>query len=320
MVINFEQYQWLQQVYQRLIQQQLGERPSHALLITGIEGLGKSLLIKEVIARIFCNQSTDKYACGTCHSCAWLKAKHHPDLMFLEAEAANKAIRVDEIRALNDFLQLTPQLKQKIAWIDGAHNMNINAANSLLKTLEEPPGHAWIFLSTAHPERLPITIRSRTQIYNIATPSIEQAHTFLAPFIKDSNIANTLLYFSQYAPLLALKRFDEQGHILYRTMIDSFTNSLKNFINIKVFIDLMMANSEFSLDILSIYLHNIICLQLGITTEAIYPHNLHENKILFTKYSVTTLIKQYDELLLIKSRLSTQVRLDWQLESWVMKF
>lgn len=322
MSIKFEQYHWLQKPYKQLLHQQLGDRPLHALLITGVEGLGKSVLIRELIARIFCTQSVGDYACGQCHSCAWLKAKHHPDLMFIEPEAPNKAIKVDEIRALNDFLQLTPQMKQKIAWIDGAHNMNINAANSLLKTLEEPPGHAWIFLSSASPEKLPITIRSRTQIHVIATPSSEQAYTFLSPFIKDRNIANSLLYFSNYAPLLALKRFDEQWHIAYQAIIESFIVSLKDATNIKSFIELIMANNEFSLDILAMYLNDILRLKLGIEVEILsyFANRKHECEHLHAKHSTALLLQQYDELLAIKSRLTTQVRLDWQLESWMMKF
>lgn len=99
-------------------------------------------------------------ACDGCPSCEKINAMTHPDLVVIAPEKGE--IRVGEIRAVEEALSFKPfEGKRKVVIIDNADAMNPSAANAFLKTLEEPPDESLLILITAHPDRLPETIRSR---------------------------------------------------------------------------------------------------------------------------------------------------------------
>ena len=150
-----------QDVYRRHEQ---GKLP-HALLFTGMAGLGKKQFARFVAEALLCrNSSLDVGACGACDSCSQLVAGAHPELLVLSPEGAAMNIKVDSVRELVGWLQLSaPPKRYRVALIDSSDAMNRNAANSLLKTLEEPCERAVLLLATNRPGALPATIRSRCQ-------------------------------------------------------------------------------------------------------------------------------------------------------------
>jgi len=137
----------------------------HALLFTGMPGLGKKQFARFVAESLLCRASSATTgACGTCESCSQLTAGAHPELMVLNPEGAAMNIKVDSVRALVSWLQLSaPPGRYRAALIDSSDAMNRNAANSLLKTLEEPGERAVLLLATSRPGALPATVRSRCQ-------------------------------------------------------------------------------------------------------------------------------------------------------------
>jgi DNA polymerase-3 subunit delta' len=144
----------------RLLERSLASaRVPHAYLFTGIEGCGRERSARALVQVLFCREKT---ACGECPSCRKLQAGSHPDLHLLEADGA--FIKIDQIRELQRELSLKPyEAPRKGCIIRQAHRMNPSAANALLKTLEEPPGSAIIFLITDTASSLLPTIRSRCQ-------------------------------------------------------------------------------------------------------------------------------------------------------------
>jgi len=152
--------QW-QDVYRRHEQ---GKLP-HALLFAGVPGLGKKQFVRFVAESLLCRDcSPTTGACGVCNSCAQLTAGAHPEFTTLRPEGAAMNIKVDLVRELVNWLQLSAPPKQyRAALIDQADSMNRNAANSLLKTLEEPGERAVLILAADRPGSLPATIRSRCQ-------------------------------------------------------------------------------------------------------------------------------------------------------------
>jgi DNA polymerase-3 subunit delta' len=121
-----------------------------------------------------------------------LKAHSHPDLKIFSPEDKSKVIKIDEVRLLNQYIsQSSQQGGLKIALISPATALNRNAANALLKTLEEPAAHSLIILIAHQPATVLPTIRSRCQVVDFPLPSFEQSLQWLSQqSIHDSDPPN----------------------------------------------------------------------------------------------------------------------------------
>lgn len=194
---------WHTALWAQLNARRASGRLPHALLLHGVEGLGKADFAKRLGQALLCSQSDDSgLPCGMCHACQMFAAGTHPDFQWLEPEEKGKAIRVDAVRSLCRHLALKSQFgRHKVAVLVPADRMNIAAANALLKTLEEPSASTMLVLITARPAYLPATIRSRCQSLAFLTPDQETAMAWLqAKGVQDGE---TLLGIAQGAPLLA---------------------------------------------------------------------------------------------------------------------
>lgn len=172
-------YPWQQEQWQRLARAGAGGRLPHALLLAAPSGTGLSEFAVFWSRARLCRASGDTTPCGVCPSCEQLRAGTHPDLVRLAPEEDGKAIGVDAVRALIERLSLTAGAQGKIALIDPADSMTLPAANSLLKTLEEPPGGSIMVLVSCRPSRLPATVRSRCQKVAFGLPPRETALDWL---------------------------------------------------------------------------------------------------------------------------------------------
>lgn len=141
-----------------------GSRP-HALLFYGMGGIGKKMLALH-FAKTFLCKSADKKPCGICESCRLMDIENnsfaHPDFYLLTAEEAGKDIKIEQVKEMAKQAAFAPVLSEhKVCIIDDAWQMTAEAANSLLKLLEEPPP-GWLFiLITQQAERLLPTVLSR---------------------------------------------------------------------------------------------------------------------------------------------------------------
>jgi DNA polymerase-3 subunit delta' len=154
-------FSWQQQQWHQILGQFRANRLAHSTLVWGESGLGKVEFINSFSRLMLCQQPTAERACGSCKSCLLVKNNSHPDLQVLAPEAGSKEIKIDQVRAVTDFVNRTSHAGgAKIAIIDRAHRLNISSANALLKTLEEPSNNTYLFLITNLPGRLKPTIRS----------------------------------------------------------------------------------------------------------------------------------------------------------------
>ncbi len=193
---------WLAQPLRDALSRQRG----HALLIHGPQGIGQFELALSLAQAWLCESGQQTKPCGTCASCRLVQARSHPDLMVLlpdalresmgwstgtdgESDSEGKAskakpskeIKVEAVRAAVLFSQSTSSRGlAKVVLIHPAERVNPIAANTLLKTLEEPPGAARFVLSCGAPDALLPTIRSRCQAVPLALPDPELASTWLA--------------------------------------------------------------------------------------------------------------------------------------------
>ncbi len=197
-----ERYPWHGSLWS-VLSRQFDQLP-HALLLQGRPGLGKHDFAVQLAQALLCEQPQAGAACGKCHGCHLFSVGNHPDLSGIGLVEDAKSITVDQVRMLGDFLSLRPHTaKRKVVIISPADAMNLNAANSLLKLLEEPPIGSMLLLVTSHPARLPATIRSRCTrlLFKLPAPSVGQAWLQARPEIR--NDSAPLLNLAGGAPLLA---------------------------------------------------------------------------------------------------------------------
>jgi DNA polymerase III subunit delta' len=156
-----ERYPWHSKAWAALTRS--WERLPHAVLLHGPAGIGKRAFAWRFAHALLCSsRTTDGEACGACYSCGLYRAGTHPDLLSVGPAEDSAVITVDQVREVRDFLALRPHTaRHKLVLAAPAEAMNVNAANALLKVLEEPPAGGLLVLTTARPGQLPATIRSR---------------------------------------------------------------------------------------------------------------------------------------------------------------
>lgn len=145
---------------------------AHAYLLVGPSGSGKKLLAQWVALRLFCLSPVNSQPDLTCDECQRILSNNHPDLVV--AEPDGRQIKVDQIRHLKDeFSKSSVEGRQKVFIIEDAEKMTVNAANSLLKFIEEPGTDIYIFLLTTNKNAILPTIQSRTQVIELQPVSDE---------------------------------------------------------------------------------------------------------------------------------------------------
>ena len=155
-----------------------GKTP-HSYIFEGVQGCGRRKTALALIQALFCT-AVDDDACGVCPSCRKVAGGNHGDIHFIEPLPDKRDIAIDQLREIQRELALRPyEAPRKACIIEPADRMNVFAANSLLKTLEEPPGNAIIILLTENADMLLPTVRSRCQLIRFSSLSPENVRLLL---------------------------------------------------------------------------------------------------------------------------------------------
>jgi DNA polymerase-3 subunit delta' len=191
-------------------------RLPHAMLLQGPRGIGKLAFARALAQSLLCERSAaGGAACGQCTACGWFDGGHHPDyrpvepaaLAESESEDGDKkstVISVHQVRALADFVNMSSHRGGfKIVVIHPADALNANAANALLKVLEEPPALTLFMLVAHRPHQLPVTVRSRCRCIALKPPASGVAAAWLKG--RGANQPELALAVTGNAPLLALE-------------------------------------------------------------------------------------------------------------------
>ncbi len=324
---------WLNDARQQFAQQMLAGRQPHAILLSGPQGLGKLQLAREMAAALLClHPRTDKLgspdaplACGQCRSCQLFSGGAQPDFRYVsfipkdKSEELRTVIIVDQVRELIASMQLTNGLSpRKVALIYPAEAMNRNAANALLKTLEEPAGEVVLLLVSHDASRLSATIRSRCQAIYVRSPARPAALEWLQQFAAvDGPAAGLALQAAAGSPLQAASLL-EQGRV------DEFRLLLENLQRVSDDVEAVAPAYDqlFKLDPAELW--NWLALASAEKMRAFYGVGVaSELRAAANKVSAKGL-RHYADLHRLANRnrrlLSTPVRKDLLLRDWLIQW
>lgn len=215
-------YPWQQEIWHQLIDAR--QTLPHALLMQGRKGVGKLDFARSLAQGLLCEAPlVSGHGCGKCLACGWIAQGNHPDFRCMEPEAltessdagenkgkkASRQIRIEQVRELEGLVNLSAHRNgMRVVIIHPAEAMNPNAANALLKTLEEPPPNTLFILITHQPQYLLPTVRSRCRKVSFPVPPLEQSLSWL----RERGVTDPAPFLAQagYAPLAALEMVSDE--------------------------------------------------------------------------------------------------------------
>lgn len=238
---------WLSRAWQTVQAGLRENRLPHALIITGERGVGKRTWAESVAELLLCEQpvqatETSLGACGHCRQCELMRGSSHPDVQVYAPEKS-RMVKVDQVRALAAFAVASPQVaRRKVAIIDRADQLNINAANALLKTLEEPLADVTLLLLQESGRPVLPTIRSRCQTLTISVPEPDMARQWLANRVgqmeaegrPSPDMLEKALALSGNAPLLAIEYASGDFIALRDEAFDAFRQFMKGRVTVGI--------------------------------------------------------------------------------------
>ncbi|MGX9726526.1 MAG: DNA polymerase III subunit gamma/tau [Candidatus Electronema sp. VV] len=183
---NFAQVVGQQHIVRTLQNALLRNRVPHALIFSGVRGTGKTTLARIMAKALNCESGQPPEPCCACRSCKEIAAGSSVDLHEIDG-ASNRGIQ--EIRELKENIRFMPVMSRfKIIIIDEVHMLTTEAFNALLKTLEEPPAHVYFMFATTELHKVPVTILSRCQRYELKRVASKELAAHFARLAESEGI------------------------------------------------------------------------------------------------------------------------------------
>ncbi len=304
---------WHSEVWRRLEEYVRQDRLPHALLMSGPSGVGKRQLVRRLAHLLLCAR---RCACGECFACKLFSAETHPDWVII-APQPGKELTVDQIRTLIETLTLKPQYGSgRVVVVEASERMNLAAANSFLKTLEEPTPETVIVLLSELPNRLPATILSRCQHLKLPPPPVELAIAWLESqgFAKET--AELALAQSGGAPLAAQAWLKSDAPLKRSKFLKTWGELLKGRRDpIVLAQDWQEEPLELILAWMLALAADLVRLKLGVKTPLLNPDQALMLQDQAKRLNLTRLFKFWQDLLEARQALTTQLNRGLLLEN-----
>lgn len=173
--MRFDSFIGNQKIIERLRRKLREGRFPHGLVFSGPEGVGKRTCALMLAKALNCRNAQPGDFCDVCTSCRRIDSGVHPDVRLIAVEEDATQIKIAQVRQLLTILALQPlEGKNKVFIIDPAELVNAEAANALLKGLEEPPENTFFILITVNVHEMLITVRSRCQVYHFSPLTLDE--------------------------------------------------------------------------------------------------------------------------------------------------
>lgn len=300
------------------------ERINHAYLLLGKDGVGKRSLAFQFARALLCEEA-DNDSCDQCINCQKIDHYNHPDVKYIEiAEGANK-LKIDQIREIQKEISYKPyETDYKIYIIDDAEEMTPQAANSLLKTLEEPPSYAVIILLVEEINRLLPTVISRCQHIRLSNIPRKKIRQELLDEGIDNNRSELLARIARGSLGRALELNENDQFLEYRTNLYDFLKDLYKMDTVNIFgqaeeMQDLIKNNFPLFDLLSDWYRDIIIYKKGNQEEIInsdYRKGIKEQAEIYT---INELLKIIDLLQEYKGYIEKNVRKDLTIQVLLLK-
>ena len=323
--MDYELLPWHENCWNNLIGRKSSDQLPHALMFTGPTGTGKEKFADLFARSLLCRQpGMNGIACGACRACRLTEAETHPDVRWVRPPEEGKVIGGDQIREITRYLSLKAQYDgYKLVVISPADRMNINAANSLLKTLEEPPAGTLLILITEKPTSLPATVRSRCQKIPDISPPSDLALEWMKGRIDPKHDAAIVLALAGGAPLLALK-IAEDGWLEQRL---DLLGDLENVVNgqsdpVEIADKWLKFGIKESLYWIYSWLVDMVRMKMAVEVPIVGNPDVHQRlQAMADKQEVARLLWRLDRITdairLSDSQVNTQLLLEDILLGWV---
>ncbi|MDO6525524.1 DNA polymerase III subunit delta' [Motilimonas sp. 1_MG-2023] len=265
-------YPWLEALSQQLFTQADQGKLHHALLMSGIAGLGKHDLAKELAQRLLCAQPHHYGSCGVCHSCQLFLAGNHPDFHQIN-ETEKRLISIDTVRQLNKVVaERAQQGTAKVVVFDNAESFNESSANALLKTLEEPTDNSYFILLCESVGRLMPTITSRCQKILLHAPND------CLPWLTQQGYRDVpagLIQLYQGAPLAVLQALKQQNATEYEQIAVEFDQFIQGKSSSFQLADFISQDLDTRMNWFYYLLHDMQKVQVGVAKDKLIFSNYH---------------------------------------------
>ncbi len=294
-------------------------RISHAYLFSGQSGLGKKKLALEFAKAVFCSKK-ELDSCDSCISCRKVDHSNHPDLKIIARAEDKSAISIDQIRELKKEIAYKPyESERKIYIIEDADLMTKEAANSLLKTLEEPPEFATIILLAEDAGKLLPTIVSRCQEVKLTDVSAELIEDILLKKGLSHNKAEILSYLAEGSQGRAVKFAENESFFQERKNIYNFIANIEEKTTVEIFLAADQFNKLINNDfpffyLLSNWYRDIIMIKQNYEQGVKNIDYLDLLKKSTDKYTEKNIIDRLEYIELAKKYIESNVRKDLTLE------
>ena len=298
-------------------------RVAHAYIFSGPKGIGKEKMALEFAKALNC-QNSNIDACNQCTNCKRIEHDNHPAVQWLRSNGSS--IKIDQVRELQKGAQFKIQeAKLKIYIIENAERMTVQAANSLLKFLEEPKTPAVFMLLVENDHQLLSTVKSRCQL--ISFPPIDSKY-FLHLFDQEAYSEQDILLAAHIAEgveetknILDSVEFVQMKSLMLQWIKEIQSSSYQSLFTIN---DKIMKNDYIKeqlplfLDLLILWYRDILNIRANRFESLVFRDQIEENKKAALFISEQVLLNHIDEILQTKKRLKAHVQPQLALEQLVL--
>jgi DNA polymerase III subunit delta' len=308
--MTFDSFIGNRKIIERLRKKLREGRFPHALIFSGPAGVGKHLCALMIAKSLNCTNAGPGDFCNECTSCRKIDSGAHPDVMTISVEEDATRIKIAQIRHLLGLLDFQPlEGRNKVFIIDPADLMNEEAANALLKGLEEPPENSFFILITVNVHEMLLTVRSRSQIYNFTPLTLDE--------IRQHGVSDELVVrWSEgsigHARSLDIARLKSERELMLEFLeisIKAREEQFPDLLGASADIGRSRAGFEERLKILSILLADVLYLQEGAAAKVVNVDIKDRLAGIAKAASVERILRVCDFAGIIESSLKSNVKL-----------